>query len=496
MKRQTTIRAILVILVISCLWAPQALAQTAVVFDPPDPTHFWQETEFVIDGGVGLVVAYDAPRVWSFSLATGMIVDPDGLAYTGTADLPTLFPAHKLASAGWFPDVPGILVVDASDPANLTKTGVIQVPFGSNVQGENIVVDPDGVTGYVASFANDRLFSFNVQTMTLTDPDGLWLPGSPDRIALAGDRVALVDTANGRIMVVDVSNPADMTLVGVISLPGNPTFGSTCNIEFADDGRTGFVASTNRRLYSFDVIDLVTLDPDGVVYGTSSLALSITRSGSTIGCLWGRGLAFVDASDPTNMTVFSNAHFGEVVAPQGSSRVGFSADGGQAAVPVIYPGSYVYTFDVATGEPLRPRFAVSQQPDYLAVFGQANCVGVVCAGQDPACIWMITGLLDETMAVEDGATPAVRALAITPNPSSGPVRIVFNAGIEGRSSITIFDAAGRLVRTLGPEHTGAGPLSVEWDATETSGRPLAGGVYFVRLDTPRGAIVNRLVRTR
>ena len=118
----------------------------------------------------------------------------------------------------------GLVVIDISDPTNLTQVGIIAFPPTTNIQGQNVEVDDDGVIGYVAGFPNDTLYSFNVSTLSLEDPDGLALPGNPDRIARAGDRVAMVDTTNGRIMVADVTDPANMTLAGVIELPGANSF--------------------------------------------------------------------------------------------------------------------------------------------------------------------------------------------------------------------------------------------------------------------------------
>ena len=65
---------------------------------------------------------------------------------------------------------------------------------------------------------------------------------------------------------------------------------------------------------------------------------------------WSRELAFVDAGDPTNLSLISGAAFGEVVAPQGSATTAFTADGTGAAMPVIFQANLVYTFDVASGQ--------------------------------------------------------------------------------------------------------------------------------------------------
>jgi flagellar hook assembly protein FlgD len=46
----------------------------------------------------------------------------------------------------------------------------------------------------------------------------------------------------------------------------------------------------------------------------------------------------------------------------------------------------------------------------------------------------------------------------------------------------VFDAAGRLVRTLVDTSEGAGAHDVTFDGRDDNGRPVASGVYFYRLD--------------
>ena len=209
------------------------LAQDAVTVEFPDPALFFQNSSFAVDGDVGYVPTFDNDRLWSFSLVTGELLDSDGAALGGNASDVFVFSKGRVGIPGWFPGQ-AILVCNVSDPTNLSVLGTIDLDASSNVQGQNIEVAPGGVIAFVASFPNDTLFSFNVETLSLQDPDGLALPGNPDRIALAGNRLAMVDTTSGRIMVADVSDPANLTLAGSITLPGSPSFGSNDNIVFAD----------------------------------------------------------------------------------------------------------------------------------------------------------------------------------------------------------------------------------------------------------------------
>ena len=142
---QTAIRRTLVGLLVAGIVAP-LLGQNAKVVEFPDPALFYQNTTFDIDGNVAYVPSFDNDVLWSFSLATGELLDPDGLALPapGTASDPFLFPNDRLAVPGWFPSQ-GILVVDVSDPTDLTQVVVIAFPATTNIQGQNVEVDDNGV---------------------------------------------------------------------------------------------------------------------------------------------------------------------------------------------------------------------------------------------------------------------------------------------------------------------------------------------------------------
>ena len=370
-----------------------AVAQTATIVEFPDPALFYQNTTFFIDGGVGYVPSFDNDTLWSFSMTTGELLDPDGLALPapGTASDPYVFPNGRLALPGWFPEQ-GLYFASVSDPADMKEEGFIGLGPNANVQGQNIAGDCGCVVGFIASFPNDTLYSFNAATLELADPDGLLLPGNPDRIAWSVGRVAIVDTTNGRIIVANVLNPAAMELAGVIELPQPATFGSNDNIVFAADSPVGFVSTNERVLYSFNVETLQLLDPDGIAFGNQQFGDHIAIHGDVVACVWSRGLSFIDVSDPADMTLISNGNFGGTVAPQGNATVAFSVDGSRAAVPVVYPGNLVYTFEVATGEQVSPPLAVDDQPNYLTVYG-GNEIAVLCSGNDADNVWLIDGLL-------------------------------------------------------------------------------------------------------
>jgi hypothetical protein len=102
-----------------------------------------------------------------------------------------------------------------------------------------------------------------------------------------------------------------------------------------------------------------------------------------------------------------------------------------------------------------------------------NCaLPLACQHSEP------TGVLDPVVE----AVPAVTALhACVPNPFNPTTAIAFDLARPGAVRLEIFDAAGRLVRTLVAAELPAGRHRVVWNGLDGKGRRSASGVYFDRL---------------
>ncbi len=101
----------------------------------------------------------------------------------------------------------------------------------------------------------------------------------------------------------------------------------------------------------------------------------------------------------------------------------------------------------------------------------------------------LNGIPDEceatTAVAESGAAAAGLALQlhpIAPNPFNPETTIRFEAGVPATPvRLGVYDAAGRLVRTLFAGPAGAGPQAMTWDGRDEAGRRLASGVYYCEL---------------
>ncbi|HEY6865765.1 MAG TPA: FlgD immunoglobulin-like domain containing protein, partial [Candidatus Eisenbacteria bacterium] len=92
--------------------------------------------------------------------------------------------------------------------------------------------------------------------------------------------------------------------------------------------------------------------------------------------------------------------------------------------------------------------------------------------------------------------PAARlALAPpAPNPSRGTVSMALDPGGASRLRVEVYDAAGRLVRTLLAGPAGGSRVMLAWDGLDERGHRAGAGVYFVRAQAGGSTSIQRLVR--
>jgi serine protease AprX len=89
--------------------------------------------------------------------------------------------------------------------------------------------------------------------------------------------------------------------------------------------------------------------------------------------------------------------------------------------------------------------------------------------------------------VDESDVAVPRLVWASPNPSSNGTRVQFLVQARGRTLVSIYNASGGLVRTLLDRPLSPGPHSIEWDGRDSSGQPVASGVYFAKLRAAGGA---------
>jgi hypothetical protein len=131
---------------------------------------------------------------------------------------------------------------------------------------------------------------------------------------------------------------------------------------------------------------------------------------------------------------------------------------------------------------------------------------ILCAGSAPACGLFLARKVELTGVAGEPRPAEGLRLAIAPNPmrGGGTISFALGAGNAGdatsggaatglRAFLSIYDIRGRVMRSF-ESVTPFGALS--WDGTDNAGRPVAPGIYFVRLQGDERSAATRVTIVR
>jgi photosystem II stability/assembly factor-like uncharacterized protein len=111
-----------------------------------------------------------------------------------------------------------------------------------------------------------------------------------------------------------------------------------------------------------------------------------------------------------------------------------------------------------------------------------SLVGAV-VGAHGTILHTVTGGNDVVGIPGPAPSASYRLLTPAPNPSGHDVFIAYELPGFSQVSLGVFDASGRLLRTLEAGPRPAGHHGIYWDGTDASGVAVASGVYFIRLNS-------------
>jgi len=186
-----------------------------------------------------------------------------------------------------------------------------------------------------------------------------------------------------------------------------------------------------------------------------------------------------DLEDATMAFVSYHRWFGEAGnSTDDEFAVDVSSNGGTSWVPLErVPNNdntwRKMTFRIDTFVPL------TAQIRFRFVACDLNQGGLIEAAIDDLAIESFTpnpGAVDQ---IGGGLAPQLSQNA--PNPFRPGTTINFRLSNAGQARLEIFDASGRLVRTLFDRQADAGQQQVTWDGLDDQGHQVGSGVYFYRL---------------
>lgn len=190
----------------------------------------------------------------------------------------------------------------------------------------------------------------------------------------------------------------------------------------------------------------------------------------------------------TRMTGAANVNFND----NGGIDAGTVAQDLNALIPVggPSPGEVLYDHDDWSGLVMNFRTAPSF-PEGI----RQSCLGAGELEYTSAVHDLLATAPPPDVASADGAPGggALR-LGLGPSPFTYSLAIAFTLPAPGRARVTVHDVSGRRVATLLDDSRPAGPVELGWDARDARGRAVAAGIYFVRVETPAGTAIGRIVR--
>ena len=136
----------------------------------------------------------------------------------------------------------------------------------------------------------------------------------------------------------------------------------------------------------------------------------------------------------------------------------------------------------------------------IAGFGEDGFGELYICDRDAGSTGEIYKITQFSAGVETPAEaprPLFQLTAAVPNPFSTAIDFGVEATAAGELKVEVFDATGRLVRTLVPgEAIAAGRRDLTWDGHNASGSPSPSGIYFLRAEMNSMAMTQRVSLVR
>ncbi|MFH1218948.1 MAG: M64 family metallopeptidase [Candidatus Eisenbacteria bacterium] len=111
--------------------------------------------------------------------------------------------------------------------------------------------------------------------------------------------------------------------------------------------------------------------------------------------------------------------------------------------------------------------------------------------------WWVAVTCDAGVADPSGTqSGSLVASGAAPVPSRGSISIDFELSADARVDLSIYDARGTRVAVLLDQAVERGRHVVRWDAKDTTGRAVAPGIYFLRVNTGQASATRKLVLLR
>lgn len=389
--------------------------------------------------------------------------------------------------------------IQAIDPE--TWETALTIPLGPGADPHDFLVVSD-TKAYVSLHGRSHLLIVNPGTGAVVDSLDLSAFADPDgtpdmsRMERAGDRVFVqlqrLDHSGGGTVPVAPSMLAVIDAVEDTLVDADPALPGTQAIALTGLFPVNDMQVDGEHLYVVEWGSTELADPDGGIDVIDLATLGSLGFLTTEGQLGGDTDCFVLVSPTkgyavTHTDLLLSSHLTPFSRLDGSRGNEVFASIGARTDQLAYDPltGYLYFPDQATGDPGIHVIDVATDSVLTA--------SAVSTGLPPRDVLVV-----RPPAPTDSPGPRAAAAILFAPPRPNPFRlstaVPFSLARSAPLTLEVFDAAGRRRFVRREEWLAAGTHVVRWNGRERDGRLAPPGVYFVRLSTPAGAAVRRVVR--
>lgn len=443
------------------------------VSDPDNPTQvgLYVTTDQAQDVTIDGKTAYVSDRFGGLILLD--VSTPATPTFIGSYNSPGY--AYSVSLGGgyaYLADGPqGLRIIDIGIPAAPVEVGYF------NTAGEASDVLVRGDYAYVAD-GPEGLRVIDINPPGSAYEAGSYVPSSgwANALDIVSDHLFLANGYRG-LVVLDISDPTSPSLVTEL------TGGWNSAIDLEIEGNYLYVSDRQLGMKVFYIID-----------PSNPLFVGSFENGD-----------WIEAADVYGTRIYmAEQHIGvsilDFIPPPTPTAI--HAFDAQAAGGVVTLEWEVVSDDVIAGYRLYRRTEGAElRPVNTGALLRPDAHEYIDTGVAPGKRYEYT----LAVVLEDGSevtshmvevTVGAAALALdqnVPNPFNPATTISFTLPSAARATLAVFDAEGRLVRTLLDGALEGGFKQAEWNGRDNTGRQVSSGVYFYRLQSGKHVLTRKMV---
>jgi hypothetical protein len=364
-----------------------------------------------------------------------------------------------VGSLAYVHETTNLTILDVTDPQNPRELGYYETVYGSND------FEIEGNTAFFIGDVYEYLTAVDISDPTHPEFVGALSADYDNPFQLViHDHYAYIVEDEG-IRIIDVADPANMTEANFYS-------SAIGNAKITIDGQFLYIADdfNDNRILALDLADPTDPIPIGS-WETGDFCRAFAVANGALFVSVADRVEIYDSSNPQTAPLailddFEQDYF---------NLFGIYIAGDRLCLSLGDYGIVVYNIQDLTNPQLVGRF---NTPGY-AVNSVVSGDILYLADRDNFGIYDISQAVLDVPQNPVASVSEFALLSNYPNPFNSSTQIRFEVGKASHVSIGVYDLLGRSVATLADQDFTSGTHVVPWNGTDSNGRTVASGRYFV-----------------